>query len=60
MTVEIGRDTVLADAEVLPEPARSQVFNVQAARYPGFAGYQAQTTRVIPVITLSLRALPAR
>ena len=56
LTVEIGSDTVLADAEVLPEPVRTQVFAVQAARYPGFKGYQDQTTRVIPVVALTLQA----
>lgn len=54
LTVEIGSETVHADAEVLPEPERTHVFDVQAARYPGFAGYQAKTERVIPVVALSL------
>lgn len=54
LTVEIGTDTVQADAEVLPEPMRSQVFDVQATRYPGFAAYQANTARVILVVALTL------
>lgn len=55
VTVEIGRETLTADAEVLPEPARTQVFAVQAERYEAFAGYQAKTTRSIPVVALTLR-----
>lgn len=54
LTVEIGTETVKADAEVLPEPVRTQVFDVQASRYGGFASYQAMTSRVIPVIALTL------
>ena len=52
--VEIGRDTITADAEVLPDPLRAQVYTVQANRYPGFANYQAKTTRPIPVVALTL------
>ena len=44
LTVEIGRQTIL--------------FDVQAARYPGFRGYQDQTTRVIPVIAMTLQDQP--
>jgi deazaflavin-dependent oxidoreductase (nitroreductase family) len=54
VTVEIGRETLTADAEVLPEPTRAQIFAVQAGRYSGFAGYQAKTSRSIPVIALTL------
>lgn len=52
--VEIGRDTTTADAQVLPDPLRAQVYAVQAGRYPGFAAYQAKTTRPIPVVALTL------
>lgn len=52
--VEIGSDTMTADAEVLPDPLRAEVYAVQASRYPGFANYQAKTTRPIPVIALTL------
>jgi hypothetical protein len=30
------------------------VYAVQAERYPGFAGYQAKTSRRIPVVALTL------
>ena len=52
--VEIGRESLTADAEVLPDPLRAQIYDVQARRYPGFADYQAKTTRPIPVISLTL------
>jgi deazaflavin-dependent oxidoreductase (nitroreductase family) len=55
VAVEIGRETFAADAELLEEPARSAVYAVQAARYPGFAKYAAMTSRVIPVVALRLR-----
>jgi deazaflavin-dependent oxidoreductase (nitroreductase family) len=55
VVVELGRETLAADAELLPEPARTEVFAVQAERYPGFAGYQAKTTRVIPLVALTFR-----
>lgn len=51
--VEIGQDAVTL-AEVLPDPLREQVYDLQASRYPGFAAYQAKTTRPIPVIALNL------
>lgn len=43
-----------ADAEVLPDPLRAQVYAVQASRYSGFAHYQTMTTRSFPVIALTL------
>lgn len=55
LTVEIGSETVRASALVLEEPVRSQIYAVQASRYPGFDRYQASTERVIPVVALTLR-----
>ena len=55
LTVEIGTATVSASAKVLEEPLRSQIYAEQAARYPGFASYQANTSRRIPVVALTLR-----
>ena len=52
--VEVGSDTMTATAEVLPDARRGEVYAVQASRYPGFANYQAKTTRLIPVIALTL------
>lgn len=55
VTVEIGESTFVATAEVLTDPERERVYAVQAERYPGFAEYQTKTTRLIPVITLTLQ-----
>jgi deazaflavin-dependent oxidoreductase (nitroreductase family) len=54
VTVEIGNETVGASARVLPEEERAAVYAVQADRYPSFADYQANTSRRIPVIALTL------
>jgi len=53
--VEIGSASVAASAEVVAEPRRSLLFRRQAALYPGFAQYQRQTTRVMPVVALTMR-----
>jgi deazaflavin-dependent oxidoreductase (nitroreductase family) len=58
LTVEIGRETLTADAEILAEPTRAAVYGAQAARYPGFASYQAKTSRRIPVAALNLQRAP--
>lgn len=55
LTVEIGTETLGAVAEVLEEPERSRIYDIQARRYPGFAAYQAKTTRSIPVVALELQ-----
>jgi deazaflavin-dependent oxidoreductase (nitroreductase family) len=55
LTVEMGDATVTADAEVLGEPLRTEVYAIQAGRYPSFATYQAKTSRSIPVIALTLQ-----
>ena len=54
VTVEIGRETLTADAEIIAEPTRAEIYAAQAARYPGFAAYQAKTSRRIPVVALNL------
>jgi deazaflavin-dependent oxidoreductase (nitroreductase family) len=54
LTVEIGKETLAADAQVVPDPARGQIFATQAGLYPGFAGYQEKTSRPIPVVELNL------
>jgi deazaflavin-dependent oxidoreductase (nitroreductase family) len=38
LRVEIGSEALDATAEILREPERSDVYTVQAGRYPGFAG----------------------
>jgi deazaflavin-dependent oxidoreductase (nitroreductase family) len=52
--VEIGDERYGATATALPEPQRTEIYATQADRYPGFAGYQEKTKRVIPVIALTL------
>jgi len=52
VTVELGTETYRAVATTLDEPRRSEVYAVQAERYPGFAEYETKTTRVIPVVEL--------
>jgi deazaflavin-dependent oxidoreductase (nitroreductase family) len=53
--VEIGEESLAAEAEVLSEPLRAQVYEVQASRYSNFADYQSKTERPIPVIALRLQ-----
>ena len=53
--VEIDSEALDATAEILREPERSDVYTIQAGRYPGFASYQAKTSRPIPVVALTLR-----
>jgi transcriptional regulator with XRE-family HTH domain/predicted ATPase len=46
------RATELTGAE------RDEKYRIQSERYPGFAGYQQQTSRTIPVIALTRRDAP--
>ncbi len=50
--VEIGTSTLEAIAVPLSGEERGEVYAEQARRYPGFAEYQAKTSRVIPVVEL--------
>ncbi|MFI7576881.1 nitroreductase/quinone reductase family protein [Micromonospora sp. NPDC049497] len=52
VTVEDGVFTYPARAEVLSGADRDQVFARAVAADPGWAGYQAKTDRVIPVVAL--------
>jgi deazaflavin-dependent oxidoreductase (nitroreductase family) len=51
--VEVGDEAFDADATELTGAERDKKYAEQARRYPGFAGYQQKTTRVIPVVALS-------
>ena len=51
--VEVGTEQFQARAAVMPEPERTELFGKMASKYPGFADYEKNTTRVIPVITLT-------
>lgn len=50
--VEIGTTTYKATAVPLAGDERGRIYAEQARRYPGFAEYQAKTSRVIPVVEL--------
>jgi deazaflavin-dependent oxidoreductase (nitroreductase family) len=52
VTVERGGETYEADARVVTGPERDRLFAVQAEVMPGFAEYQAKTSRLIPVVEL--------
>ncbi|MFN8440552.1 MAG: nitroreductase family deazaflavin-dependent oxidoreductase [Caldilineaceae bacterium] len=53
VTVEVGTEQFQAHATVAAEPERTRLFEQMAAQRPGFAEYQRNTTRVIPVIVLT-------
>lgn len=52
-SIEVGDEIVAVRARVLVGEERAAHFAEQARRYPGFAGYQRRTTRVIPVVALA-------
>lgn len=52
--VEIGREQLGAEPEVLSEPGRASIFSLQADRFPAFGAYQEKTDRQIPVVALGL------
>ncbi|OBI45540.1 nitroreductase family deazaflavin-dependent oxidoreductase [Mycobacterium colombiense] len=51
--VEIGADTFDVAAHELPGDERAALFDKVTAAAPGFAEYQAKTTRVIPLFELN-------
>jgi deazaflavin-dependent oxidoreductase (nitroreductase family) len=55
-TVEVGPDRYDVKATVLTGAERDRLYARQAERYPGFADYQAKTTRTIPVVALERSA----
>ena len=54
-TIEVGDDTLDVRAEELPRAERDEKYAEQAALFPGFADYEKQTDRVIPVLALTRR-----
>jgi deazaflavin-dependent oxidoreductase (nitroreductase family) len=58
-TVEVGNGSTIETFEVTATPVtgeeRDRLYARQAKLYPGFAEYQAKTTRVIPVVALERR-----
>jgi deazaflavin-dependent oxidoreductase (nitroreductase family) len=55
LEVELGDGRYSANAEVLPDPLRAEMYAIQASRYPGFSVYEEKTSRPIPVIALTLQ-----
>lgn len=53
--IEVGTETLEVTARVLDPDQREPVWETQKSRYPGFADYEAKTTRVIPVVMLDRR-----
>ena len=51
--IEVGDDVVDVHATELDRAERDEKYALQAERYPGFADYEAKTSRVIPVIALA-------
>jgi deazaflavin-dependent oxidoreductase (nitroreductase family) len=51
--IEVGDEVRAVHAVVLRGDERDAAFAEQARRYPGFAGYQSKTERIIPVIALT-------
>lgn len=53
VTVEVGTEKFQARAHVAEEPERTRLYDQMVTTMPGFAEYQRNTTRVIPVIVLT-------
>ena len=54
-SIEVGTETLEVTARVLDEKEREPIWETQKARFPGFADYEAKTSRVIPVVMLDRR-----
>ncbi len=50
--VELGSETLDATASIAESDERDRIWNLQKERAPGFAEYEAKTTRTIPVVVL--------
>jgi deazaflavin-dependent oxidoreductase (nitroreductase family) len=55
VSAEIGVETKRLRARVLVGDERERVWSRQKERYPGFADYERQTSRTIPVVLLEPR-----
>ena len=51
-SIEVGTDVVEVTARVLDDAEREPIWEKQKADFPGFAGYEEKTDRVIPVAML--------
>lgn len=50
--IEVGTERRAVIARVAEGAEREAIWTAQKADYPGFAGYEAKTERVIPVVVL--------
>jgi deazaflavin-dependent oxidoreductase (nitroreductase family) len=57
-SIEVGTETIEVTARVLDAAEREPVWREQKRRYPGFADYETNTSRVIPVVLLERRPSP--
>ena len=55
VVAEVGTEKLDLRATVLIGAERDRLYAEQARRYPGFAEYEAKTTRRIPVVALTRR-----
>jgi deazaflavin-dependent oxidoreductase (nitroreductase family) len=55
-SIEVGTERFGVKATVITGAERDELYGRQAALYPGFAEYEAKTTRTIPVIALEKTA----
>ena len=55
-TAEVGAERFGVTATVITGAERDELYARQASIYPGFAEYEAKTTRTIPVIALDRTA----
>lgn len=53
VTVEVGTERFQAQATIAQEPERTRLYTQMATAMPGFAEYQRNTTRIIPVVVLT-------
>lgn len=53
VTVEVGSEKFQARATIPEEPERTRLFDQMATHMPGFAEYQRNTQRTIPVVVLT-------
>ena len=51
-TIDVGTRTVPVRARIADGVERDTIWETQKQRYPGFANYEASTTRQIPVVIL--------
>lgn len=51
--IEVGTDELAVVARQTEGSEREEIWETQKTRFPTFAGYEAKTTRVIPVMVLA-------